>query len=169
MAQALVASSAIPLVFLWYHMTIRGKDITLVDGAVITNQPLSKLALDEKCGTILACAVGYFGGAINPPTNAINNAYGCSLLMTHQCSKMEEDYVRTKLGTQGVVHHIHPIIETPMSDTSFDFTPDLVHKIVDESCEKTMTWLNQNRDQVGKLSGNKPWLSKPWMDDSEPA
>ncbi len=63
---ALIASSAIPGVFPWRTMTKEGTDVIVVDGGVVSNQPLSNL-VDEGCGTIYACAVGPTGPL--PPTD----------------------------------------------------------------------------------------------------
>lgn len=146
----------------------------LVDGGVVVNQPLSTLALEQQCGTILACAVGYFGQTLSPPTQAIDNAVPCLGLLSHQCSKLEEDYVRLK--TTGVVHHIHPEIDSAPSD--FNLSSINVREIVRESYDKTMEWLAYNRGQVEKRhrdAGRQPtlpddplwWVRETWPDDEK--
>jgi NTE family protein len=133
---ALVASAAIPGIFQWIDETVAGQQRTLVDGGVITNQPISQLALNG-CGTIFACAAGYAGGTLPPPTNALNNALGSVLLMMHQASKLEEDYVRIKTGAN--VLHVHPVVDFPVHQ--FDFTPEVVHQVMDAATQKTVEWL----------------------------
>jgi predicted acylesterase/phospholipase RssA len=140
LADALIASSAIPGVFPWREMNVGGQLLTLVDGGVITNQPLSNLVLNGG-GTIYACAVGYAGGVLPAPTNALDNALPCIQMMTHQCTKLEEAYVSLKLGEKGRVYHIHPEIKTQI--TSFDFTADSVAAIMDEACTLTLDWLTK--------------------------
>jgi NTE family protein len=136
---ALIASSAIPGVFPWRTMLVEGRKRTLVDGGVVTNQPLSNL-VDQGCGTIYACAVGPTD-PLPPPTNGLDNALRSVNMAMHQCSKLEEDYVRLKLGTRGVVHHIHPIVSVPIHE--FDFSAALVQQVMDDACAKTRAWLAQ--------------------------
>jgi predicted acylesterase/phospholipase RssA len=135
---ALIASAAIPGVFQWIELDVGGQTRTLVDGGVITNQPLSQLAL-RGCGTIFACAAGYAGGTVPPPTNALNNALGSVVLMMHQASKLEEDYVRVKTGAN--VLHVHPEVDFPVHQ--FDFTPELVSQVMQSATEQTTAWLSQ--------------------------
>jgi NTE family protein len=136
--EALISTSAIPGVFPWRTPTLGGKTLTLVDGGVVTNQPLSIL-VEHGCGTLFACAVG--GKApFAVPKNAIDNALQAVELLIHQVTKLEEDYVRTKLGDQGRVHHIHP--EVPFPIHLFDFTPRLVRRVLDDACQRTLDWLD---------------------------
>jgi NTE family protein len=144
LTDALIASSAIPGVFPWVtHRTADGKQLTLVDGGVIDNQPLSNL-LEEGCGTIYACAVG----ASTPrpvPTNLLQNYMQAINLSMHQCEKLEESYVRAKLPESGKILHMHPETTTPVND--FDFTPQLVQKLMDEATQLTLAWLDTNPSQ----------------------
>jgi NTE family protein len=137
--EALVASSAIPGVFPWRHMTINGQEMTLVDGGVISNQPLSNL-VERGCGTLYACAVGPTGSSPEPE-NGFDNAMRAANLSMRQATKLEEDYVRLKLEPTGRVHHIHPMVEVPTD--KFDFSPELVRAVMDEACEKTLEWWSQ--------------------------
>ena len=137
-ADALLASSAIPGIFPWQTVRVGGRALTLVDGGVVDNQPLSRL-VTRHCGTIFACAVGYVGGAVPPPTNAIDNALQSLMISIHQQTKLEEAYVRERIGKQGVVHHIHPTVNVPVK--GFDFNPQLVAQVVEESRAKTVAWL----------------------------
>lgn len=137
---ALMASVAIPGVFPWQVFDVGGKTLTLVDGGVVLNQPLSRLVV-KGCGTIFACAVGYVGGAVPPPTNALDNALQSLSITIHQSTKLEEDYVRLKLGGAGTVHHIHP--EVNMPDVGFNFTPAMVESVMEESRVKTVAWLEK--------------------------
>ena len=167
---ALVASSAIPGVFPWRAMTLGERPVIVVDGGVVTNQPLSTLALEEGCGTIIACAVGYGGGGVAAPTNALDNALGSVALLAHQCEKMEEAYVRVKIGAHGVVHHIHPEVAFPVQ--GYNFTPPIVEQIIGESCERTLAWLTEHRDaiimarhQPAAVADPLHWLRQPWPDE----
>jgi predicted acylesterase/phospholipase RssA len=138
LGDALVASSAIPGVFPWRHLTVSGRERTLVDGGVISNQPISRLAL-EGCGTIYAVAVGYGGGPAPPPTNLVDNLVQSIWMGMHQSSLLEEEYVSLKLGDNGVIHHIHPQVEFPIR--SYDFTPQTVAQVMRDSAAATRAWL----------------------------
>jgi predicted acylesterase/phospholipase RssA len=137
---ALLASAAIPGIFPWQTMRVRGRELTLVDGGVVDNQPLSQLAL-AGCGTLFACAVGYVGGAIPPPTNAINNAVNSVWIAIHQSTKLEEQLLRERLGTRVDIFHIHPEVNFPVDQ--FNFTDDLVAEVMEESRRKTVAWLHK--------------------------
>jgi predicted acylesterase/phospholipase RssA len=136
--QAILASAAIPGVFPWQEMTFSDGHHLLVDGGVISNQPISRLVL-HGCGTLFVCAVGYAGGRSPAPTNAWSNFLPCIDMTIHQASKLEEAYVRCRLGDQGLVHHIHPDVKTPIS--GYDFTPELINQVVEESRQLTADWL----------------------------
>jgi predicted acylesterase/phospholipase RssA len=135
----LVASSAIPGIFPWRLATLAGAEIVLVDGGVVAELPLATL-VEHGCGTIYACAVGPVG-PIPPPTNGLQNVLQSMQTMKHQCTKLEEEYVRLKLSDQGSVNHVHPVVDFPVSD--FDFTPELIHQILDDACAKTVAWLSE--------------------------
>ena len=138
---ALVATSAIPGVFPWQDMTVDGQPMTLVDGGIVTNQPISRL-VEAGCGDIYVCAVGYAGGLVPPPTNAFDNAMQSVYLMAHQCTKLEEQFMKAKVGGAGRIHdHIHPEISLP--EGSFDFlgNPALVHEVMEEAKSQTLSWL----------------------------
>jgi predicted acylesterase/phospholipase RssA len=179
LTDALVACSAIPGIFPWQSLPVKRPDkrgrTAVVDGGVCSNQPVSKLALDGRCGTILACAVGYFGEQLAWPTNALDNAVPCLNLMSHQASKLEEDYVRLKMGAGGVVHHIHPQVTEPPK--SFDFTSQKVQRVVDEACRLTVGWLDENKQKVLSRPHFRPhiateplnWLAEQWDDDVLPS
>src|SRR6202165_2086391 len=137
---ALLASAAIPGIFPWQTLKVRGRELTLVDGGVVDNQPLTQLAL-AGCGTIVACAVGYGGGAIPPPTNAINNAVNSIWIAIHQATKLEEQLLRERLGTRGDIFHIHPEVNFPVDQ--FNFTDDIVVAVMEESRRKTVAWLHR--------------------------
>lgn len=136
---ALVESSAIPGVFPWRQDKVDGQNVPVVDGAVITNQPLSNLVM-EGCGTIFACAVGYEGGALPPPTNALSNLYPLIDVMMHQTSKLEQEYVQLRLGDRGVIHHIHP--EVACGVAWFNFTSELIDQVTAASEAATLAWLD---------------------------
>lgn len=141
LTDALIASSAIPGVFPWItHGTAAGEQVTLVDGGVVDNQPLSNL-VEQGCGTIYACAVGTSGAAA-VPTNLVQNFMQAVNLSMHQCTKLEENYVRTKLPQGGKILHIHPETTTPLTD--FNFTPSLVQQVMDEATRLTLDWLDTN-------------------------
>jgi NTE family protein len=137
--EAVIASSAIPGLFPWQDLSIGELSVALADGGVVDNQPLSNLA-DQGCGKIYACAVGS-SDTLPPPANGLDNALRTISLMMRQCTKLEEDYVRGKLGDTGKVHHIHPVMDVPIHQ--FNFTPELVRRLVDEACAKTLDWLDK--------------------------
>ncbi len=134
---ALIASSAIPGIFPWRAQPTPSGPLFLVDGGVVANQPLSKLA-DQGCGRIYACAVGASPGR-SEPTNLIDNLLRSVNLTMHECSKLEEAALRQRMPSGGRVIHIHPEITTPLPD--FDFTPALVNDVVNQSCQLTLDWL----------------------------
>jgi NTE family protein len=136
---ALVATSAIPGVFPWQVRATPTGNLILVDGAVVENQPLTRL-MEQGCGRIYACAVG--AGPAAEPSNLIDNIMRSTNVSMHQCSKLEEAVVRGQMGPGGLVIHIHPEGTTGLPD--FNFTPDLVKRAVDEACQLTLSWLATN-------------------------
>ena len=80
-------------------------------------------------------------GPFRQPTNALANALNSVHRMMHQSMKLEEEYVRLKLGDRGVVHHIHSDVDFPVH--GFDFTPALIERIVADACAKTRAWLSE--------------------------
>jgi NTE family protein len=136
-AEALVASSAIPGVFPPKAIG----DRLLVDGGVVDNQPLSELAL-EGCGTMYACAVGYDGELLKAPTNLVDNFMKATAISLHAASRLEQDYVQLRLGGAGVIHHIHPpVVDLPVA--GFDFTPDVIAKVMRDARDNTKTWIQE--------------------------
>jgi hypothetical protein len=80
-------------------------------------------------------------GPVPPPANGLQNLYQSLQTTKHQCTKLEEEYVRLKLGDRGSVHHIHPVVDFPVS--GFNFTPELIQQILDDACAKTIAWLSE--------------------------
>jgi len=139
---ALVTSSAVPGVFPWRPAPVGREDFPMVDGGVVTNQPISQLAL-EGCGTIYACSIGYGGGAVPNPTDLLDNALACLWMAVHQTMKLEEDYVREKIAAAGgKVIHIHPEVSIPSED--FNFTAVSIETAMRDACEKTKAHLATN-------------------------
>jgi predicted acylesterase/phospholipase RssA len=112
----------------------------LVDGGVVENQPLRSL-LDQGCGRIYACAVGP-GPSQTEPTNLIDNVIRAFNVAMHEASKAEEASLRNQLPPGGRVIHIHPEVSVPLPD--FNFTPELVKRVVDEATQLTLAWLATN-------------------------
>jgi len=137
-ADALLASSAIPGVFPPRRTIVAGEQRLLVDGSVVDNQPLSGLAL-EGCGTIYACAVGYDGEQLAAPANLIDNWLQCNAILVHQATRLEQEYVQSRLGDAGVVHHIHPVVSVPVR--GFDFSAAAIDHIIEDACEQTKRWI----------------------------
>jgi predicted acylesterase/phospholipase RssA len=140
-ADALVASSAIPGVFPPKRMTMAGEDVLLIDGGVVGDQPLSVLAL-EGCGTIYGCAVGYDGERLTTPANLIDNWMQAVAIGRHRAAILEQAYVTSWLAGQGVVHHIHP--EVPFPVTGFDFDRDSIARVLHDASEATKRWITVN-------------------------
>ena len=137
---ALIASSAIPGIFPWNRMTVDQRAMLLVDGGVVSNQPLSRL-VDEACGRIFVCAVGYAGGLVPAPTNAVDNLIESIYLMAHQCTKLEEAYVKLWVGNGGIVYpHIHPPIDLPANSYKFDAA--VVEAVTKQSKLLTLAWFD---------------------------
>src|SRR5712692_5062329 len=89
--QALIASSAIPAIFPWRHAQILGQLDPVVDGGVVSNQPVSELVM-AGCGKLYVCAVGYGGEDAPAPTDFADNALVSMSMAIHQTMKLEEDY-----------------------------------------------------------------------------
>jgi predicted acylesterase/phospholipase RssA len=138
--EALVASSAIPGVFPWRDMLVAGEKKILVDGGVVTNQPVSNLVLNG-CGTIYTCMVGFPETNLPQPRDASSNAWGSLQLQQHQCMKLEAEYARLKLGNRGSIHCFRPDIRMPV--TGYDLTPLQIRQVVDEAHQKTVEWLDR--------------------------
>jgi predicted acylesterase/phospholipase RssA len=139
-ADALVASSAIPAVFPAKRMQVAGLPRLFVDGGVACNQPLSVLAL-EGCGTIYACAVGYDGEQLQEPANLIDNLTQSIAITMHQASRLEQSYVECRMDGQGVVHHIHPVITFPVHGFNFDSTS--IAAVMNDARQATKDWITQ--------------------------
>jgi NTE family protein len=140
-ADALVASSAIPGVFPARWVVVAGERRLLVDGGIATNQPLSVLAL-EGCGTLYACAVGYDGERLKAPANLVDNVLQSLSISRHEASRLEQDYVQLQMGQHGAVHHIHPVVNFPVS--GFDFDADVIARVMREASEATRRWITDN-------------------------
>lgn len=137
-ADALVASSAIPAVFPAKHMDVAGVRRLFVDGGVACNQPLSVLALDG-CGTIYACAVGYDGEQLGEPGNLIDNMTQSMSIAMHQASRLEQSYVECQMGGRGVIHHIHP--EVPFPVRGFNFDAGSIASVMAAARQATKDWI----------------------------
>jgi predicted acylesterase/phospholipase RssA len=142
-ADALVASSAIPGVFPPRKITIDGSEMLFVDGAVAQNQPLSQLVLEDKCGTLYACAVGYDGETMGEPADALENAMSAISILSHESSRLEQGYVELKFqqAGKGKVYHIHP--EGPFSISGFNFTADEITQVMAMACQETKDYIQQ--------------------------
>lgn len=122
---ALLASGAIPGIFPWRHHDGENGHSVLVDGGVISNQPLSRLVL-EGCGTILACGFSTPPRAGPEPSSALHSVLDAIQMLMHQCSHLEEDYVRLKLGDTGDIHRL--LIDSDLASHDYDFTPALIRE-----------------------------------------
>jgi len=142
-ADALVASSAIPGVFPLRKITIDGTEQLFVDGAVAQNQPLSQLVLAEKCGTLYACAVGYDGETMGDPADALDNAMSAISILSHESSRLEQGYVELKFeqAGKGKVYHIHP--PGPFTISGFNYTADQIKQVMAQACQQTKDYIQQ--------------------------
>lgn len=137
--EALIATSAIPAVFPWRYAQIMGRTDPIVDGGVVTNQPVSELVM-AGCGKIYVCSVGYGGEDAPPPKDLADNAIVSMTMAIHQTMKLEEDYARLKIKPQGgQIIHIHPLVTFPVRD--YDFTPEVIKGVMDDACNATKEWL----------------------------
>jgi len=135
---ALLASSAIPGVFPWRHHDSNDGHAVLIDGGVISNQPLSKLVL-EGCGTIFACGFASHPQAAHEPANALHSVLDAIQMMMHQCSHLEEEYVRLKLDGRGEVYRL--VIDIDLPANHYDFTLDQLTELVGEAEQQVTTQL----------------------------
>lgn len=140
LADALIASAAIPLIFPWVEMVVGGQKRVLVDGGVVNNQPLSELVL-AGCGTIFAAAAGPFRREMEPPRNLVDNGIGSAYLAIHQTARLEEAYVREVLRGRGTVMHVEPMLDFPIRH--FNFNPEVVRRVIAEADRQTQEWLIQ--------------------------
>lgn len=152
-ADALVASSAIPAVFPAKSLDVGGVNRLFVDGGVACNQPLSVLAL-EGCGTIYACAVGYDGERLNEPANLIDNLTQSISISMHEASRLEQGYVECRMGGHGVIHHIHPEITFPVQGFNFDAAS--ISKVMDDARQATKDWIVTQNLMPPAASGGRP-------------
>lgn len=127
---ALVASTAIPGVFPWLPFDSGDGPMVLVDGGVISNQPLSRLAL-EGCGTIIACGFRAPDKTGTEPGNVLQSLMESVHMLMHACVHLEEDYVRLKLGDAGRVHRVQ--MTAAVAGHTYDFTAGAIAALVDRS------------------------------------
>jgi predicted acylesterase/phospholipase RssA len=144
----LVASSAIPGVFPAKQVECAGQSLLLVDGGVVGSQPLSTLAL-LGCGTIFACAVGYGGERLQAPANLIDNWQQSLSITLHEAARLEEEYVQSEMGDQGVIYHIHPEVAFPVK--GFNFTADVIASVMREANDKTKQWITDKNLLAGTV------------------
>ena len=137
-ADALVASSAIPAVFPAKRMAVAGVQRLFVDGGVACNQPLSVLAL-EGCGTIYACAVGYDGEQLKEPAHLLDNLTQSISITMHQASRLEQSYVECRMEGRGVIHHIHPEVSFPVK--GFNFQRETIARVMEDARKATKDWI----------------------------
>jgi hypothetical protein len=62
--------------------------------------------------------------------------------MTHQATKLEEALLRTKLPPGASICHVHP--EMAFGPQDFNFTPELVQRVMAEARQKTLAWLDSD-------------------------
>ncbi|HEX4211771.1 MAG TPA: patatin-like phospholipase family protein [Candidatus Dormibacteraeota bacterium] len=124
---AIIASTAIPGLFPWVQMEVNGRSRILVDGGMVSNQPLSHL-VRQGCGTILACDVGPAHPRQSAPTNLLDNALGSIALSLQRQQQLEADAVRERLEGRGSLHVIHA--DAGEAITSFDYTPAMVARLM---------------------------------------
>lgn len=141
LADALVASSAIPGVFPWRHHKDGEASAVLVDGGVICNQPLSRLAL-EGCGTIFAVGFSEPPRSAAEPGDALHAVMDAIQMMMHTSNHLEEEYVRLKLGPDGEVHRL--LIDHPLTANSYDFTPQQLEALVEDARVQVSAQLEAN-------------------------
>ena len=138
LVDAVIASSAIPGVFPWVEMEVGGSRRTLVDGGLVSNQPLSELVF-AGCGTIFAVSVGPARRHLEPPHNLVDNVIGSTYLAVHSAQRLEEAYVGQLLGDRGRILHVHPPLDLPVNH--FNFNPTVVREVIDEADRLTQEWL----------------------------
>jgi hypothetical protein len=91
--------------------------------AAISNQPLSRLVVDG-CGTIFACGFSTPAKVAPEPHNRLHNILDSIQMLMHQCSHLEEDYVRLRLGGSGDIQRLH------VDSGHYDFTPDVMAQLM---------------------------------------
>jgi NTE family protein len=127
---AVLASSAIPAVFPWITLKLGGRDHILVDGGMVSNQPLSQLVL-QGCGTLFAVSVTPPQIQLKPPANLIDNGIGSAELAIRRQESLEAAYVQERIGNQGVVHRLRPDLSNyPIK--GYNYTPELVRQVIAE-------------------------------------
>lgn len=134
-ADALVASSAIPAIFPPKTIThADGTEREYVDGGVTCNQPLGVLAAKECCEVMYSCAAGYDDSAL--PTNLLDILQHSYAVTIHHSSVLEMDYVQRWMGAKGQIYHIHPNTVLPKELSHYDFSHnrELVGRVFDAAC-----------------------------------
>lgn len=107
--------------------------VPYIDGGSTDNLPLFELAR-ERCGTIIACNAGYGGHALRGPKNFLETMVAARELSHYQTERYEEELIRCLYPNIKIVH-IEPRVGLDMPP--YDFTPEKVDKVIEESYAKT--------------------------------
>jgi hypothetical protein len=107
------------------------------------NQPLSQLVLNDRCGTLYACAVGYDGEGMGDPADALDNAMSAISILSHESSRLEQGYVELKFQEAGKwkVYHIHP--PGPFNISGFNYSADQIAQVITLACQQTKEYIQQ--------------------------
>ena len=137
--RALLASSAIPGVF--PSVEIDGR--TLVDGGVVANTPITQAEeFDPAVVYVLPTAPDQLA---HTPSNAIAMMQRAMALASHPA----EHRALVEVSSRRTVH-VLPVPETTTHLSIFDF--GATRRLIDESYELVMAWLERGTDAPGALS-----------------
>ncbi len=114
--------------------------VNYIDGGATDNLPLFELA-KGRCGTLYACNAGYGGQALRGPKNFLETMVAARELSHYQTQRYEEELIRA-LYPQIKIIHIEPRVGLDLPP--YDFTPEKVGKVIEESYVKTKEILEKS-------------------------
>lgn len=123
----LLASSATPGIF----PPVRVGEDTFIDGGVSDNMPLFELAR-EGCGVIYAVNAGYAGEIKRPPKNFLENIIDARDIAQYQTTRYETELIRSLYPDVKIIP-IEP--RAGLKLAPYDFTPEKVESVIEESYE----------------------------------
>lgn len=133
----LLATSSVPGI----QAPVEINGVHYIDGGATDNMPLFELAR-ERCGTIYACNAGYGGQALRGHKNFLETMVAARELAHYQTERYEEELIRCMYPNIRIVH-IEPRVGLDLPP--YDFTPEKIDRIIEESYIKTKEILSESR------------------------
>ena len=110
-----------------------------LDGGATDNLPLFQLA-KERCGSLYAANAGYGGQALRGPKNFLETMIAARELAHYQTERYEEELIRCLYPNIKIIH-IEPRVGLDLPP--YDFTPEKIDQIIEESYAKTKEILTE--------------------------